>query len=233
MDTTACTFQNGTFVIVSAFVIAISSPATLSLGRRPESRRAERPPLPPKHTHMGPHPILTTLLSVQLLGGTDPGRRHLEADLAALRQQNVHGRLGVLGELALHPQNLGGGLGAELDGGFVPAGSCEDGGGREEEEEEEEERETGRGRGGTGVSRHRSLLNQFSTVVWGVTGGRGRFPDEGWVGGGEETYPRRRRTRRTRPAARACRPRSGSRRRPGPASCDRRGLRDEAPPMMG
>ena len=51
-----------------------------------------------------------TSLSVQLLGGSDPCRRHVQADLAALGQQNVHGLLRILGKLALHAEDFGGGL---------------------------------------------------------------------------------------------------------------------------
>jgi hypothetical protein len=61
--------------------------------------------------------------------------------------------LGVLGELALHPHDLGGGLGAELHGGFVPAGSCEAGGRRRGRRRRGKRGEDGTGRGGCVVSR--------------------------------------------------------------------------------
>ena len=84
------------------------------------------------HYHPSPLPRPTTvcfvilcqrLLSVQLLGGSDPRRGHLQADLAALRQEDVHGLLRVLSELPLHALDVFVRLRLELRGG-VAAGAA-------------------------------------------------------------------------------------------------------------
>lgn len=62
-----------------------------------------------------------SLLPVKLLRGTDPRRGHLQAHLAAFRQEDVHGLLGVFRKLALHSLDVFVRLRLEFGGGVSPS----------------------------------------------------------------------------------------------------------------
>ena len=64
-------------------------------------------------------PNVPCSLSVKLLGGTDPRRRHLQANLAAFRKEDVNGLLRVPGELTLHTLDVLVRLRLELGGGVA------------------------------------------------------------------------------------------------------------------
>ena len=53
-----------------------------------------------------PFPLLDFLLSIEFLGAANPRSRNLQTDLAAFRQEDVHGLLRILCKLTLHKLNI-------------------------------------------------------------------------------------------------------------------------------
>ena len=104
----------------SSKIWAVSLPF---LSPQPTSASQHHPSPLPRPTTVCFVILSQRLLSVQLLGGSDPRRGHLQADLAALRQEDVHGLLRVLSELSLHALDVFVRLRLELRGG-VAAGAA-------------------------------------------------------------------------------------------------------------
>ena len=216
MESTAFTFENSVRHRKCVSNRKMFARDPLRSARRPESRRAGRPettsnPPPPKKKNTNTHIIMSPSSSLNYCPYNFWVERILAAGTSRLTSQHFDRSTStaVWAFLENWPCIL-------MISAAVSARSFT------EDSFPPDPARRGGGGGGGGGEGNGARMGRDGGGVWSVGS-----PDEGWSGG-EETHPRRRRTRRTRPAARACRPRSGSRRRPGPASCDRRGLRDEA-----